>query len=96
LDQGCLRTFIENGRSGYLELETEKWHTLRFAWKELNRDSCRLTIDGTFASELPLLRPSACGISYVLFQSVATARDENGFLVDKVHAVGEVNAKTKQ
>ncbi len=79
--------FLEDGRSGYIQLDPGAWHTLRFVWDGLRRESCRLTINDRFAGELPLIRPSDCGISYVLFQSVADSYDEEGFLVECVGAM---------
>ena len=77
-------TFMDNGRCGYFKLFPGNWYTLRLIWDDLKHGKCRVEIDDEFAGELPIIRPSAFGISYVLFQSVDYQYDEAGFLVERV------------
>jgi len=62
-----------------------RWHELRFDWGDSQSSICRVTIDGGPAAlTLPLVRPSDNGISYVHFQALAEAEDQQGFLVESV------------
>lgn len=77
-------TVLEDGRSGYLRLAPERWYDLRITWVDIERGSARLSIDGIYVGMLPLLRPGAHGISYLLLQSTDDGYDEAGFVVEHV------------
>ena len=61
-----------------------------FEWnglQDLKGDYCGVRVDGVLqAGRLPLRRRSPNGISYVHFQSTATAEDPAGFLLESVAA----------
>jgi len=58
---------------------------LRFDWGDSQSSICRVTIDGGPAAlPLPLVRPSDNGISYVHFQALGEAEDQQGFLIESV------------
>ena len=65
-------------------------HEVKFEWnglQDLKSDSCQVSVDGAVQDgRLPLNRPSPNGISYVHFQSTATAEDPAGFLLESVAA----------
>ena len=88
-------TFMDDGRCGYFRLIPGRWHALRFTCNLPEEDKCRLDLDDVFAGELCRIRPSAFGISYVLFQSVSDAVDEAGFMVDNVRMTGAANDRGK-
>lgn len=81
--------YFDGRGSGYIPFQMGCWHQLDFVWRDLERSPCVLLLDGVRVGELPLLRPSPCGISYVLFQSCADDYDESGFLVERVAAAGK-------
>lgn len=68
-----------------VRLTVGRWHELRFEWSDSRSSSCRLLVDGESTRlQLPLLRPSANGISYVHFQALADEGDAKGFLIESV------------
>ena len=79
-------TIPGDGRLGSdVVLTSGRWHELRFEWTDSQSSICKLTIDGGPTTlTLPLVRPSVNGISYVHFQTLAEAEDQQGFLVESV------------
>ena len=79
-------TIPADGRLGNdVVLTSGRWHDLRFDWSDSQSSVCKLTIDGGATTlTLPLVRPSVNGISYVHFQALAEAEDQQGFLVESV------------
>ena len=79
-------TIPGDGRLGNdVVLTSGRWHDLRFDWGDSQSSICKLTIDGGPTTlTLPLVRPSVNGISYVHFQALAEAEDQQGFLVESV------------
>lgn len=79
-------TFPGDGRLGNdVVLTSGRWHDLRFEWSDSQSSTCELTIDGGPTTlTLPLARSGVTGISYVHFQALAEAEDQQGFLVESV------------
>ena len=65
-----------------IECPLDTWQTLVFTW---DLDQARYTVKcGDEEAELPLMHPTANGISYVRFRSTADEIDDQGFYVDTV------------
>jgi hypothetical protein len=62
-------------------------YDLVFEWDGLLEGPCRLYVDGSLSIlELPLIRQSQNGISYVHIQTIARSEDTSGFLIESVSA----------
>ena len=64
-------------------LKAETWHDVMLKW-DLSVSECRLLVDGTEVSVLPIKNETLNGISYVRFRSAAKGVDQAGFLIDSV------------
>lgn len=71
--------------SGAVQLEPGVWHELVFRWDAADTGACRLTV-GERSLTLPLVHPSAFGISYVHFLSAEDRYDDAGYLIELVAA----------
>jgi len=63
-------------------LQTDKWHTIGFAW-DCEKGTCGLTVNYQKAADLPQISP-ALGICYLRLLSTAEGTDEAGMLVESV------------
>ena len=70
-----------------VRLEEGQWYDVEFRWSSVTDGACRLTV-GDRVFQLPLVRPSVFGISYIQFQSVTEGYDPSGYLVEYVEAKG--------
>lgn len=72
------------------KVAVDRWHEAVFEWNiesESGPGHCTVRIDGAVHAELPLLRKSVNGISYLHLISIAQKQDESGVLVESVHAL---------
>ncbi|GAB1416121.1 sialidase family protein [Paludibacter sp.] len=68
-----------------VKLTPGQWYDLTFDWADSKTSECKLSINGVSVNlNLPNLRTSINGISYVHFQALSETEDLNGFLIESV------------
>ncbi|QDT47380.1 BNR/Asp-box repeat protein [Symmachiella dynata] len=67
------------------EITDHDWHAIELSWN-LDQRVCRVKIDGTSTTELPLVNSQSGAVSYLRLASTADEIDEAGFLVESVRA----------
>jgi len=84
----CLNMDGNGNTNAGIKLKPGKWIELGFEWDDLQKGSCRLSVDGKqYPGPLALNYPSINGINYVHFQSVKDKEDGEGYLIGSVKGV---------